>query len=58
MKTMGQFAAYASQALGVRLPEDYAGFMESHGKRLPEDPVHRESWLIRWTRLSDDMPGR
>lgn len=42
---MGQFTEYASQALGVRLPEDYAGFMESYGKRLSEDPVHRESWL-------------
>ena len=42
---MGEFAAYASQMLGLRLPDDYAGFMESHGKKLPEDPVHAESWL-------------
>ncbi len=42
---MGSFADYASQALGVRLPEDYAGFMESHGKRLSEDPIHVEGWL-------------
>lgn len=42
---MGDFASYASEALGVRLPEAYARFMEHHGKRLPEDPVHRESWL-------------
>ncbi len=42
---MAQFADYASQVLAVRLPEDYAGFMESYGKRLSEDPVHRESWL-------------
>lgn len=31
---MGQFAAYASQALGVRIPEDYAGFIETYGNRL------------------------
>jgi len=42
---MGRFADYALQALEVRLPEDYAEFMESYGKRLSEDPVHRESWL-------------
>ena len=42
---MGQFADYASQALGVRLPEDYVGFMETYGKRLSEDPVHKESWI-------------
>ncbi len=44
---MGTFAEYAFQSLGVRLPEDYAGFMESYGKKLTEDPVHRESWLRR-----------
>ncbi len=42
---MESFADYASQALGVRFPEDYAGFMESHGKRLSEDPIHAESWV-------------
>jgi len=42
---MGHFADYASQALGVKLPEDYAGFVESHGRKLSEDPVHEESWL-------------
>jgi uncharacterized membrane protein len=42
---MGSFADYASQALGVRLTEDYAGFMEKYGKRLSEDPLHGESWL-------------
>ncbi len=47
MTPMGTFADYALEALGVRLPEDYADFMESHGKKLSEDPVHRESWLRR-----------
>ncbi len=42
---MGHFADYASQALGVRLPEDYANFMETYGKRLSEDPVHKGSWV-------------
>ncbi len=42
---MGTFASYASETLGVKLPETYASFMERYGKKLPEDPVHRESWL-------------
>ncbi|MHC1741583.1 MAG: DUF1269 domain-containing protein [Syntrophobacteraceae bacterium] len=42
---MGSIADYALDALGVRLPDDYARFMESYGKRLPEDAVHEESWL-------------
>jgi uncharacterized membrane protein len=42
---MGHFADYASQALGVRLPEDYANFMETYGERLSEDPVHKGSWV-------------
>lgn len=42
---MGHFSDYASQSLGVRLPEDYLGFMETYGKRLSEDPVHKESWV-------------
>ncbi len=44
---MGQFADYASKTLGVRVPEDYASFMETYGKRLSEDPVHKESWIGR-----------
>ncbi|GLI35216.1 DUF1269 domain-containing protein [Desulforhabdus amnigena] len=42
---MGHFADYASKRLGVRLPEEYAGFMENYGKRLSEDPIHKKSWL-------------
>jgi uncharacterized membrane protein len=42
---MGRFADYASRELGVRIPRYYANFMDNHGKRLSEDPVHRESWL-------------
>ena len=42
---MGHFADYAWQALKVRLPEDYVGFMETYGKRLSEDPLHKESWI-------------
>jgi len=42
---MGQFADYALGALGVRLPEDYARFMDQHGKKLSDDPVHAQSWL-------------
>jgi uncharacterized membrane protein len=39
------FAEYALEALGVRVPEDYAGFMETHGNKLSEDPVSKESWI-------------
>lgn len=42
---MKLFKDYALKELGVRLPEDYAGFMETYGKRLSEDPVHKESWI-------------
>jgi uncharacterized membrane protein len=42
---MGQFADHASQTLGVRLPDFYASFMETYGKKLSEDPVHKESWI-------------
>ena len=42
---MGQFADYISQALGMRLPRDYVSFIETYGKKLPEDPVHKESWV-------------
>jgi uncharacterized membrane protein len=42
---MREFAAYAAKALGVRLPEDYAGFMETYKQRFPEDPVHEKSWI-------------
>src|SRR5208283_1940820 len=42
---MGSFVDRASQELGIRLPEHYAGFMESHGKRLSDDPIHEESWV-------------
>jgi uncharacterized membrane protein len=42
---MEQFADYASKTLGVKLPRDYTGFMESYGKKLSEDPVHKESWI-------------
>jgi len=42
---MGQFADTASEVLGIRLPEEYTGFMETYGKKLPEDPVTEESWV-------------
>ena len=42
---MGQFANHIAQTLGVRLPADYSGFMETYGKKLSEDPVHKESWV-------------
>jgi len=42
---MGDFATDILQTLGVRLPKDYAGFMEKYHKKLSEDPVHTESWL-------------
>jgi hypothetical protein len=42
---MGSLADYALKTLGVRLPEDYAAFMESNGKRLSDGPIRTESWL-------------
>ena len=42
---MRHFAEYASQSLGIRLPEAYTRFMETYGNRLPEDPVNRKSWI-------------
>jgi uncharacterized membrane protein len=43
---MEHFAQAASEVLGVRLPEEYTSFMETYGKRLPEDPVSKESWIV------------
>ncbi|MCK8602932.1 DUF1269 domain-containing protein [Desulfoferrobacter suflitae] len=42
---MRNFTDYASHALGLRIPQDYAGFMETHGKKLSDDPVHKASWI-------------
>jgi len=42
---MGRFADTVLEELGIRLPEEYASFMETYGKRLPEDPVSEESWV-------------
>ena len=42
---MRHFAEYASQSLGIQLPEDYTRFMETYGNRLPEDPVNKKSWI-------------
>jgi uncharacterized membrane protein len=42
---MGRFADIASEALGIRLPEDYASFMETYGEKLSEDPLGKESWV-------------
>ncbi len=35
-----------AKALGVTLPEEYVRFMEKHGKRLPADPINRQSWIL------------
>ncbi|MFP5213769.1 MAG: DUF1269 domain-containing protein [Acidobacteriota bacterium] len=42
---MAGFADYAAQVLGVRVPEDYSGFMDTYGKRLSDDPVQEQSWI-------------
>lgn len=42
---MGEFGSYLGDALGVKIPEDYAAFMEKYGDKLPEDPVTQQSWL-------------
>ncbi len=42
---MRHFAEYASESLGVRLPEAYTRFMDTYGSRLAEDPVKTKSWI-------------
>jgi len=42
---MKGFAEYASRTLGIKLPEDYTSFMETYGKKLPEDPIGEKSWI-------------
>jgi hypothetical protein len=42
---MAHFADTVSETLGIRLPEEYASFMETYGKKLSEDPVSKESWV-------------
>lgn len=42
---MKNFTDYASHALGLRIPQDYAGFMETHGKKLSDDPLHKATWI-------------
>ena len=42
---MEPFTVSASQVLGVKIPQAYAAFMETHGKKLAADPVHQGSWL-------------
>ncbi|MGO9021602.1 MAG: DUF1269 domain-containing protein [Syntrophobacteraceae bacterium] len=34
------------KTLGVKLPEDYARFMEKYGEKLPRDPISRQSWVL------------
>jgi uncharacterized membrane protein len=42
---MRHFADTASEVLGIRLPEEYASFMETYGGKLSEDPLSKESWV-------------
>jgi uncharacterized membrane protein len=42
---MEGFAEYVSRSLDIKLPVDYTSFMETYGKKLPEDPIHEESRL-------------
>ncbi len=42
---MRHFAEYASQSLGLRLPEAYTRFMDTYGNKLAEDPVKTKSWI-------------
>ena len=42
---MGDFEKYAANVLGIRIPEEYAAFMEKYGKKLAEDPVTRKSFI-------------
>lgn len=36
---------YAARTLGVRIPDDYARFMEQYATKLPDDPIREESWV-------------
>jgi uncharacterized membrane protein len=42
---MGRFKEYVAKALGVKLPGEYARFMEKYGKKLAADPLSQESWV-------------
>lgn len=42
---MEPFATYVLQTLGVKVRKEYAEFMDAHGKKLPEDPVLKKSWI-------------
>ena len=42
---MGSFVENVARALGVKLPAEYARFMEKYGKKLPADPLSQESWV-------------
>lgn len=33
------------ESLGIRLPEDYAAFIDRYGQKLAEDPVAEPSWI-------------
>ncbi len=35
-----------AKTLGVKLPQEYASFLEKHGKKLPTDPVSGQSWVL------------
>lgn len=35
-----------AKTLGVKLPQEYARFLEKHGKRLPADPLSGQSWVL------------
>jgi uncharacterized membrane protein len=42
---MGSFVENVAKALGVKLPGEYARFMEKYGRKLADDPVNQESWV-------------
>ena len=42
---MGEFEKYLTNAIGIKIPEEYAAFMEKYGTKLAADPVTQESWI-------------
>ncbi|MGC8491389.1 MAG: DUF1269 domain-containing protein [Syntrophobacteraceae bacterium] len=42
---MRQLEKHLNSALGVRIPEEYAFFMEKYGNKLAADPLSGESWI-------------